>query len=163
PAWVRLIQAFALSRTEAKFLSLTLATAFDPALQRVVAYLHDDPARVHPTPWLAARLFGETQVETDWPGLLRWRLGFPIFRAARPPGAAWQPAPALLPSLSGGTWTDPALLGCVSIASAAFPCLHPTVLERLTALGLARDITLVGPDGVGRQTLAAQFAACLGR
>jgi hypothetical protein len=165
-AWARLIRAFALSRMEGKFLSVLLATAFNPALQRVIAYLHDDPARVHPTPWLAARLFAETEMDAaylDWAGLLRWRLAQPTSGAAQHPGTAWQPDPALLPSLATGTWNDPALAGCVSIASAAFPCLHPAALEGLTALGLARDIALVGPEGIGRQTLAAQFAASLGR
>jgi hypothetical protein len=160
PGWARLLQAFALSAAEADCLSLLLAATYDRGLRRVIAFLHDDATQTRPSLWLAGRLFGPPQTA----GLMRWRLAAPCDAAGlADPGAAWQADPAVALSLSAEVWQDPSLSGCVSLAPADFPCLHPAALDRLLALGQARDISLVGPDGIGRQTLAAQFAARLGR
>jgi MoxR-like ATPase len=42
------------------------------------------------------------------------------------------------------------------------PCLHPRALERLRAFADPAEIELVGPEGSGRETLAAQYAAAHG-
>jgi hypothetical protein len=169
PDWAGLCDAFGLSPAERDFLSLVLATEIDCGLQRVIAYLNDDARLVHATPWLASQLFAtsaEGPAATD--GLLRWRLAAPLDgMPAWGPRSAWQADPAVLHSVAAGSWRDPALEGMVRLIApaeaAAMPCLHPRALERLLALGDPHEIEHIGPDGIGRQTLAAQYAAACGR
>jgi SpoVK/Ycf46/Vps4 family AAA+-type ATPase len=169
PGWVGLCDAFGLSEAERDFLSLVLAVEIDCGLQRVIAYLHDDARLVHATPWLAAQLFdtsAEGPAATE--GLLRWRLAAPLDgMPAWRPRSAWQADPAVLLSVAARSWRDPALEGMVRLIApaeaAAMPCLHPRALERLLALRDPPEIEHIGPDGTGRQTLAAQYAAACGR
>ena len=103
--WAGLCDAFALATPERDFLNLVLAAELDCALQRVIAYLHDDARKKQPTPWLAARLFG-TNPSGPAPvaALLRWRLATPI-EAASPwwAGSGWHADPALVLSVGTGT------------------------------------------------------------
>jgi hypothetical protein len=166
--WSGLCDAFGLAAAERDFLNLVLAAELDCALQRVIAYLHDDTRKIHPTPWLAARLF-DTPPRGPAPmsALLRWRLAAPIEAAsAWWPGGGWRADPAVVLSVAAGHWRDPALddfaQGVTAAAAAALPCLHPRALEQLLAFADPTEIELVGMDGIGRQTLAAQFAAARG-
>jgi ATP-dependent 26S proteasome regulatory subunit len=168
PCWAGLCDAFGLCSAERDFLNLLLAAELDWGLQRVIAYLHDDARLIHATPWLAARLFGTS---TDGPApmhaLLRWRLAAPIEdTSAWRPGSAWRADPATVLSAAAGSWQDPVLYGLARLIApadvAAMPCLQPRALERLLALTDPAEIELVGPDGSGRATLAAQYAAARG-
>lgn len=166
--WIGLCHAFDLTRTERDFLNLLLAAELDFGLQRVIAYLHDDARMIHPTPWLAARLFGTTaEGPARMDALLRWRLAAPIEATLgwRPSGA-WRADPAVVLSVAAGSWQDPALEGFARLTApadvGAMPCVHPRALERLLGLADLAEIELVGPDGSGRQTLAAQHAAARG-
>ena len=168
PCWSGLCDAFGLVTAERDFLNLLLAAEIDCGLQRVIAYLHDDARKIQPTPWLAARLFDTTpRGPAPMSALLRWRLAAPIEAAsAWWPGSAWRADPAVVLSVAAGHWRDPALddiaQRVTAAAAAALPCLHPRALEQLLALADPTEIELVGTDGIGRQTLAAQFAAARG-
>ena len=99
--------------------------------------------------------------------LLRWRLAAPIEAAsAWLPGSGWRADPAVVLSVAAGHWRDPALddfaRRVTAADAAALPCLHPRALEQLLALADPTEIELVGADGIGRQTLAAQYAATRG-
>jgi MoxR-like ATPase len=166
--WVALCDAFGLSGGERDFLNLLLAAELDFGLQRVIAYLHDDARMIHPTPWLAARLFGTS---SDGPvpmhALLRWRLAAPVEATSQwRRGAAWRADPATVLSVAAASWQDPTLDGLTRLLApgdvAAMPCLHPRALQQLLGLGGSAETELVGPDGSGRQTLAAQYAAARG-
>jgi hypothetical protein len=169
PEWTGFCDAFDLPAVERDFLSLVLAAEVDCGLQRVIAYLHDDARLIHPTPWLAARLFGTGAEGPAATGaLLRWRLCVPLDGAATwRPRSPWQVDPAVVLSIAAGAWRDPALEGVVRLIApgevAGLPCLHPGALGRLRALNDAPEIELVGPNGIGRQTAAAQHAAASGR
>ena len=143
PCWRRLALAFALSDAEADFLCLLLAAAYDDGLARVFAYLHDDAGRILPTPWLAERLFQRPEAHA----LLYWRLAQPVDGDAARQGAPWRVDPAVAMSLKAGVWEDPALIGCVSIAPADFPCLQPAALDRLLAWPPRRSCGWRGPKG----------------
>ena len=166
--WVGLCDAFDLSATERDFLNLLLAAELDFGLQRVIAYLHDDARMIHPTPWLAARLFGTApEGPAAMDGLLRWRLAAPIEATSQwRPGAAWRGDLATVLSVAAASWQDPTLDGFTRLLApadaAAMPCLHPRALQQLLGLEGAVEIELVGPDGSGRQTLAAQYATARG-
>jgi SpoVK/Ycf46/Vps4 family AAA+-type ATPase len=174
PGYRALAAAFDLNDRELQLLTLALAVEFDPELPRVLGYLHDDATLVHATPRLAARLF---QTASDGPAvaesLLRWRLATPIgdapwWRQTTP----WQADVSLTLSLASGVWRDPTLEGiaeCAPFAATALmPCLHPHALEALAELhregkGRTLQVDLVGPPGIGKQTLAIQFAAAVGK
>jgi ATPase family associated with various cellular activities (AAA) len=168
PCWSGLCDAFGLVTAERDFLNLLLAAEIDCGLQRVIAYLHDDARKIQPTPWLAARLFDTTpRGPAPMSALLRWRLAAPIEAAsAWWPGSAWRADPAVVLSVAAGHWSDPALdditQRVTAAAADALPCLHPRALEQLLALADPTEIELVGSDGIGRQTLAAQYAAARG-
>jgi MoxR-like ATPase len=166
--WSGLCDAFGLATAERDFLNLVLAAELDYGLQRVIAYLHDDTRKIHPTPWLAARLFDTTlRGPAPMSALLRWRLAAPVEAAsAWLPGSGWRADPAVALSVAAGHWRDPALdefaRRVTAADAAALPCLHPRALEQLLALADSTEIELVGADGIGRQTLAAQYAATRG-
>src|SRR5262249_7075110 len=168
PCWAGLCDAFGLATAERDFLNLLLAAEIDCGLQRVIAYLHDGPRKVPPTPWLAARLFDTTPPgPAAMAALVRWRLAAPTEAAsAWWPGGAWRADPAVVLSVAAGHWRDPALddfaQRVAAAATAALPCLHPRALEQLLTLADPTEIELVGTDGIGRQTLAAQYAAARG-
>jgi MoxR-like ATPase len=162
--WSAIRQIFGLGDDEADLLALMLAVELDPGLGRVIAYLHDDGRMTQPTAWLAARLAGREPTPFAGAALLRWQLAAPLDGAvAQRLTTAWQADPAVALSAFGGYWHDPAIADAlVSITPAqvaALPVLHEQAKEALAALGDLRDAELVGPPGIGRRTLAAQFAA----
>ena len=160
PGWAALRHSFGLDDAEADLLALLLAIDLDPSLGRVMAYLHDDARMAQPTPWLSARLAGQTPAPFAGTPLLRWRLAAPL-DAAAPQRllTAWQADSVVTQFVHSGDWRDPALGEAVQRLDAdGLPCLHPSALAALQQAADLRDVELVGPPGSGRQTLAAQCA-----
>jgi hypothetical protein len=174
--WKRLGQQFGLTPMERDLLALCVACELDPQLGRVLAYVADDTRATQPSAAAAAALFGWSEGPAPMTGLLRWRLarpahGEPALRAT----AAWEVDPAVVLSVEAEHWVDPALdrsTRMIPLEQArALPCLYPQLLGRMlaeltpeTLLCEGRDLELVliGPDGAGRETLAAQYAAAIG-
>ncbi len=81
----------------------------------------------------------------------------------------------LLLSVMAERWVEPSLERIARLiepdTAKQLPCVYPRVMSELLAqpLNLSGEknepveIALVGPDGSGRETLAAQFAATMGR
>ena len=168
PAWTTIRDVFGLSDEEADLLALLLAVEFDPGLGRVVAYLHDDGRLSQPTPWLAARLANREPAPFAGAALLTWQLAKPTEESGVSPRlmTPWHVDPAIPLSVFSGYWHDPAIAGATmtipAVPAAALPCLHEAARDTLLALADLRDAELVGPPGIGRQTLAAQVAGASG-
>jgi MoxR-like ATPase len=165
--WIAVRRAFGLTEQEADLLSLLLAVEIDPGLGRVIAYLHDDGRLTQPTAWLAARLAGREPEPFAGTALLRWQLAVPADgAAAQRLTTPWHAEPAVAFSIVAGRWYDPSIADSVVLVSpeqvASLPCLHQSALTSLTRQTDVRDTELVGPPGIGRQTVAAQFAALAG-
>jgi MoxR-like ATPase len=169
PAWAAICRVFGLSVEEVDLLALMVATEIDPGLGRVVAYLHDDGRLTQPTPWLAARLAGREPAPFAGAALLSWQLAAPLDAAAPSQRlmTPWQADHAVALSVFAGIWHDPAIADAVASlapeSTAALPCVHEQARAALLALADLREAELVGPPGIGRQTLAAQVAAASGR
>jgi hypothetical protein len=178
PFWQHLSEIFDLSIPERDLLCLLAAVELDPPLGRVFAYLSDDIRATSPSLLLTATLFHKTAdatpAKTALPSLLRWRLAYPLnndpaWRAS----TAWQADQALVRSIREELWLDPALDRVTSIIEPAIlsslPVLYPDVLDQMKAqmeIQLSASVTelaLAGPEGSGRQTLAAQLASSFGR
>ena len=161
--WRSIRGSFGLDGDEAELLALTIAIDLDPGLARVIAYLHDDGRLTQPTPWLAARLAGREPAPFQGVHLRRWLLATPCEGAPERLTTPWQADPVLAQAFATGTWRDPQLRdAAVEIdpgAISAMPCLHPEAKRVLSGTADLRALELVGPPGVGRQTLAAQYAA----
>jgi hypothetical protein len=185
--WNRIVEQFALSPFEADLLSLAAAVSLDPSLRRVYAYIHDDVTADQATPWLASILYGHPpQVLSRRSPLCHWRLATPHDDPLSPWSAhtPWMADPHIVLWLSNGPCVDPLLAESAQFLAAAdhqrLPCLYPAQLERMTgfvqkmmeasrgkdplqpAAQAALEIEIVGPQGSGRRTLAAQFAAAFG-
>jgi MoxR-like ATPase len=169
PAWTSIRDVFGLSDAEADLLALLVAIELDPGLGRVIAYLHDDGRLLQPTPWLAARLAGRAPAPFAGTGLLMWQLAKPLDEAGTSPRlmTPWQVDPAVTLSVFSGYWRDLAIAAATvtvaPVSAAALPCLHKMARDTLLALADPRDAELVGPPGIGRQTLASQIAGACGR
>jgi hypothetical protein len=188
PFFQRLTQLFELTSAERDLLCLLIAVELDPKLERVLAYLADDTRATRPTAWIAAELFGRREPGT-MSGLLRWHLAAPADgEQAWQARAAWQLDEAVLLSIEAEQWVDPSLARFAKTISPTqvsdLACLYPELLARMVAeipqlgdhaaAGANRDAAqtvepavceaaLIGPDGSGRETLAAQFAATRGQ
>ncbi len=165
--WIAIRQVFDLTEPEADLLALLLAVELDPGLGRVIAYLHDDGRRTQPTAWLAARRAGREAAPFAGAGLLRWQLAAPLDGvAAQRLATPWQADPAVALSVFSGFWTDPAIADAVRTIEPAqvaeLPVLHGKARDALAGLTDLRDAELVGPPGIGRKTVAAQFAVAAG-
>jgi hypothetical protein len=175
--WKQLGEQFGLTQMERDLLALCVACELDPQLGRVLAYIADDTRATQPTLAAAAALFGWSEVPATMTGLMRWRLahpanGEPALRAT----TAWQADPAVVLSVEAEQWVDPSLdrsTRMIPVEQAtALPCLYPQLLSRmleeLTPEVLRGEsgefeLALIGPEGSGRETQAAQYAAVLGR
>jgi hypothetical protein len=162
PTWARLIEAFELDPAEADLLAVLAATEADPGLRRVIAYLHDDARQTAATPDLSRRLAAR---DGPWCGetLSRWRLASPSDGGAPESlTTGWRIDPAVSRTLTDGVWRDPALAKVARVVSTEIlsHCipLNGAALEQLRACDDLCGIELVGPAGVGRETLAARFA-----
>lgn len=185
-AWSWLRQGFALSEYEVDLLSLAVAAEVDPLLRRVYAYLHDDATASYPTPWLASCLFQWPSGVSfgSESALVRWRIARPLegLNNLWSMTAPWVADPHIVLWMLNGTRLDPALGTAVQVIPAAEShrqmCLYPAQLGAMqdfvqavrkkgSPLGrreISRapiEIELLGPDGAGKQTLAAQFCAAL--
>ena len=175
--WRWIAQVFGLNPMERGLLALCVAVELDPRLGRAFAYLTDDTRATHPTRLLAAALFGWSDREpATLSGVQRWRLAHPLPSDPSPQASVgWLADPALVQSVQNESWSDLSLERSTQYlfpdAVRSLPCLYPEVLESmLAALPLGGwvagdpefDVVLTGPEGSGRETLAAQFAAALG-
>jgi len=167
PGWTTIRQVFGLTPYEGELLGLLLAVEIDPGLGRVVAYLHDDSRLSQPTPWLAARLARRELSPFVGANLRRWLLAVPFENAAPERlTTPWQADAAVAHAVFNWVWQDSLIAYAAARVEpaevAALPCLHPLALAALAKLADPRDGELVGPPGIGRQTLAAQYAASIG-
>ena len=166
--WAALIKAFSLDDEEADMLALLAAVESDPGLQRVVAYLNDDTRLGHPTPELSSRLAGRPRAPRMGDHIRRWRLATPMHDGpVHAPTTAWRIDPAVMIALHEGVWRDPSIADATRVvgveqAGSAAP-LHARALAALNACADLTDVELTGPRGIGRQTLAARFAATRGQ
>ncbi|MGF6414006.1 ATP-binding protein [Paraburkholderia sp. MM5482-R1] len=189
PFWNWIAQLFGLNPIERDLLCLLIAVEIDPRLGRVLAYLADDTQALHPSLEAAASLFALREqlpicVAMPVAALQRWRLARPCHGAqASQVRAAWQVDAAVVASVIAEEWVEPELGQAGQMIGLEHAqrqsCLYPEVLAGMLCLPFVRrlatapdasdhasagdEIALVGPDGAGRQTLAAQFAAALGR
>ena len=181
PACAALRGWFGLSPFELDLLNLAVAVELSPMLRRAYAYLNDDASAPFPTQWLAASLFGHDAPELLSPqsSLVQWCMARPAADAANrwSAGTAWSADPYILHWLLGQDVADPALAGAVEFAGprtqAAALCLYPDELREMVAFAEAIAdgkengsrpaivLELVGPEGSGKRTLAAQFAETL--
>ncbi len=184
PFWKHLVELFDLSIPERDLLCLLTAVEIDPALGRVFAYLADDTRATVPTLLLTTTLFlksaDASPADLALPNILRWRLAYPLTDGpAWRVSTAWQADEALVRSIREERWLDPALEHwCAIIGSATvanFPILYPNLLAQMQAQMAIRldaqaheaadtpgEFALAGPEGSGRQTLAAQLSATFG-
>jgi SpoVK/Ycf46/Vps4 family AAA+-type ATPase len=175
--WTHLNSTFELTRHESDLLCLAVAVELDPKLGRALAYIADDVRATLATASMASALFGWSTPAEPMTALKRWRLahltaGDIQARAA----SGWQPNEAVVLSLCAEQWIDPSTSDWARTLPAeqlrGLPIAYPAVLEPMLAeLGPALagqvewqslDPVLCGPQGSGRQTLAAQLAAALG-
>jgi hypothetical protein len=156
--WRALLENFGLTGAEANLLALCLAAALDPEFGRVIAYLHDDTRHTRATAWLAGMLFG-TPAWQPLERLLAWHLVSAEADAAFP-ATAFQADPAVVGYVTAGEWRDAALDAVVVAHDAAGPVLYPEALAALpdASEGRVLCVDLIGAEGSGRLTLAAQFA-----
>jgi hypothetical protein len=162
---------------------LTAAVDLDPGLRRVCGYLNDDATACQPTPQLAAGLF-------QWPAhvrpgpesmLVRWGLARPVDGVAAPWSgtAPWAADPYIVCWMLESHGRDPVLGDGVRLTAAEDTpdtCLYSELLAEMKAFaealqgqrrlpkggGPAVEIDLLGPEGSGKRTLAAQLSAELG-
>jgi len=181
PACAALCRWFGLSQFELDLLNLAVAIEIDPTLRRAYAYLNDDTNAANPSQWLAARLFEHDAHELLGPQcpLVEWCMARPREDAGNSwsVDAAWIADPYIVHWLLGQNSADPALGGAVEFADLLNRdtelCLYPDELQEIAgfvgAISRGREsgtkptivIELVGPEGSGKRTLAAQFAAAL--
>lgn len=185
PAWSSMRQQFGLSDFETDLLVLAVAVCLEPSLRRVYAYLNDDAGADEATPWLTGILFHYRQpvlLSAQSP-LFQWHLARPMEGYSNPwaVNVAWAVDPHIMLWLAGHRSMDPALAQCLQFVpvaeTAARHCLYPEEMEAMTRFvrtvrppaderrALAHgalEIELVGTQGSGRRTLAAQFAASFG-
>jgi AAA+ superfamily predicted ATPase len=181
--WRRLAREFGLSGPEVDLLMLTVAVDVDPALLRACGYLNDDATACRPTPWLAAGLFQWPACVRPGPesGLVRWGLARPADGAAVPWSGTspWAADPYLVSWVVQGHGRDPVLGDAIlPVAAEDIPptCLYSELLAEMKAFAAALleqrrrphggrhgvEIELIGPEGSGKRTLAAQLCAELG-
>lgn len=183
PFWIYLTSLFDLTTSERDLLCLLIAIELDPGLGRVFAYLADDTRATTPTLLLSTTLF---QSCTDsppsapmLPNVLRWCLARPVNdEPAWRFTTAWEADEALVRSVREERWVDPSLdPWCTTIdpGVVSLPVLYPELLAEVRAefaqespktgdaSQVSAEFALAGAEGSGRQTLAAQLSASLGR
>lgn len=170
--WQTLASVCSLTLLDQQWLALLAATAVEPGLRRVLAYLDDDPMPLDPTPAAAASLWG-------WPrgamppatsALSRWDIAQPLDDSWSP-STSWSVDPGVVSYLCGldgwaSFWPgiDARLDGR---RGAPHDCLHPELLDELELTvralrGRPVHLELWGRGGSGRTTLALQLCRRLG-
>jgi AAA+ superfamily predicted ATPase len=176
--WRTLQRVFNLTRQESELFALAAAVAADPPLARACGYLHDDASACYATPFLAGKLFGwsaENRVSPE--GMLaHWRLARVPENATFPsaPNTPWVADSIIVSWLLGEPVTDSMLGSAAEFLRAADvagrECLNPETAHAIQKFIAAVqsdggpetapvEIELVGPDGAGKRTLAAQVCA----
>ena len=176
--WSWLVNIFTLSGAERDLLLLCVAIELDPRLGRVLAYLADDTAATRPTAAAAAALFGRPDsLPCSMNNLTKWRLArHADGDAASRVGTQWHADEAVVLSVRSERWVESTLNHrarfIVPEMVRPLPRLHRELLTQMLAdvastnleeVDGEAEVVLIGPEGSGRQTLAAQFAASLGR
>ncbi len=176
--WDRFSNIFGLSPMESDLLCLLVATEMEPQLGRVLAYVSDDTRATQPTLQVAAAMFGwEPGEPVLLPSLLRWRLAHPLNgEPAWQAKTGWQLDRAVRLSVAAEAWADPALDRVTRMIrpdeARQKPCVYPGLLLDMLRMASEDGVpvqselpetTLIGPDGSGRETLAAAYAAERGR
>ncbi len=167
-AWDTLRSAFGLNQSESDLLCLLIALDLDPQLAQVVGFLHGDARGVHGTAWLSERLAGRAPAPFDISNLRAWLLATPLHGGAPERlMTRWEADPVIATALHGGAWRDSLIISathCLAPAAvSALPRLQPAALHALSQLRDLRDCELTGPEGIGRQTVAAQYCATRSR
>jgi hypothetical protein len=165
-----LVRALSLGFAERDVLEACLASALDPALDRVLAYLQDHSGRGYVSPELVARLYGHgrTLPPAAVANLVAWRLVEVTHGAPSEPDALVLAAD-MRDWLAGAAPADGVLSGHSRVVPPRTP-LRSWPLEEavaalraaLTAGGGMTRITLVGRPGSGRRTLCAAAAERVG-
>lgn len=181
--WQQLRHQFGLSMEEIDLLTLIVAAELNPQLRRVYGYLHDDANLCYATQWLAASLFDWRRPNMLGPqsALLKWRLAFPTegMRTNWAINVPWTVDPFVMSWLSCGDASDETIqIDVENVRLAQHEekiCLYPDQLAamesfvramRQTSSGsssLCIVLELVGSAGAGKQVLAAQLCALLGK
>lgn len=161
---------FGLEAPESDLLQACLGVAVDPSLGRVCAYLQDQAGRPSMTSELAARLYGHGHCGpwTAESALFRWEL---VEERQAAPGEL--PAllcdPVIRDWFLGRTTLAEVLVGAVDVTPPlepleGWPADEAMQFIQRTAHGAAKArvrLTLSGPPGSGRRTLAALIASRL--
>ena len=161
---------FGLSRAEADLLALCLATAIDPDLSRVWAYLHHHAGHAELSETLAARVlgYGRTPPWTEDSAIFRWELVHRVNLTAGEPDALVCD-PMIRDWFLDRDAIDPVLAGIAREVAVQAP-LDGWPVDAATAFidhvvheagGRVRCI-LTGPERSGRRTFAAVVASRLG-
>ncbi len=175
PMLAHLADVFELTAPERHLLSVTAALEVMPELRRVYGYLHDDLNACFASPQIAADVFGwdEIPLFRSEGALIRWQLARPVPNHVpnSQAMAAWMADPAIVRWLthSANDWSawqelqSVGVLLSVQEAAVAQPCLYPKEQDAVQAFcqvfpDTPVEIELVGAEGSGRQTLAAQIA-----
>jgi ATPase family associated with various cellular activities (AAA) len=162
-----LVNVFSSDDAEADMLALLAAFEADLGLQRVIAYLNDDTRLGGPMPELTARSAGRPRAPRLGEHTRRLRLAAPLDEGpVHAPTTAWRIDPAVMIALHDGVWRDPSIADTTHVIGVDDLNAAPLHAPALAVLGLCEDLTeveLTGPNGIGRQTLAARFAATRGR
>jgi AAA+ superfamily predicted ATPase len=161
---------FGLDPVEVALLQLCVAVAVDPAVARLVAYLHDDVSRPQLRSTLAARLLGtgrSLRLPSDAP-VFRWGL---VHHTAAPaePELVWCDR-FVRQWLEGDGALDDHLVGLVTIHPPLPPLECWPTTDIASELGSWLDgddarparLCIHGPAGAGRRTFAASVAERLG-
>lgn len=166
-----LCQIFTISQEDADLLQACYALQLDPAISRLYAYLHDNPARAYVSAELVRRLFGygySSLYHTESP-LRVWNLiqeqvvapNEPLLLSLDPMVSDW---------LQGVSMLDPRLVEKAALCEVFTALENWPVEDALTVIkryinsdthGRIRVI-ISGPEGCGRSSFAAVLAARLG-
>jgi MoxR-like ATPase len=168
--FVLLHAMFGLSAADSDILQAALAVAVDPSLARVYAYLQDHAARDYATDYLIARLFerGRCCVWHPDSPLHRWRIVTERDIAPSEP-------PCLVLDrvvrdwLLGKNSLDERLVGLATVqpvladlADWPVDAIARRMADAIGGAGTPQRVTVIGPPGSGRKTLAANVSARLG-
>jgi hypothetical protein len=163
----QLCRTFELGAAERDALEICWASALDPGLAKVWAYLHGHPGQNHPSEALVARLCGDGVPAPRSGALYRWEI---VRLGDVSPG---DPVPLIVDThiveyLGGKLTMDPVLIGRAAVVSPLEPPASWPVAEvaarirRVLEQGLGARLLVVGPRHSGRRTFAACVTAALG-